>query len=110
MKQIMIGMVAVAMCVALSGCGDSPTARYEKAMSAVITDADEYQKELQYFKKLSKDEQIKGADYAEYFALLKKTTPLGMREIKKMVERQLEGMDANQRKKFLKKCHEEVGR
>ena len=94
----------------MTGCGKSDRERYMESMAQVLTDADEIAKETKHFDELSDEKKSKAADYAEYFAILKKTTNgvMSMRDIKKTVEKTFDGMTAEQRKEFLKKCRAEM--
>ena len=107
----MFAAFAALIAFGVTGCGKSNRDRFSESMAQVITDSDEIKKEMERFDKMDKDEQCKTADYAEYFALLKKASggALGMREIKKTVSKQFEGMSAEQRSEFLKKCRKEMG-
>lgn len=110
MKKLMLVVLVVAMGVVMTGCGKSDRERYMEAMSQVLTDADEIAKETKRFDELSDEKKSEAADYAEYFAILKKTTNglMSMRDMKKTVEETFDGMTAEQRKDFLKRFRAEM--
>lgn len=115
MNKLMMTVVCGALCIAMAGCGKSDRDRYIEAMSEVIpeTNKEEITKETEHFDSLpSAEEKCKAADFAEYFALLKKTSGgmMSMSDIKKMVSKTFDGMTAEQRKDFLKKCRDEMAR
>lgn len=112
MNKLMMVVTMLTLGVAVVGCGKSDRDRYLEAMSQVLTDKDEIAKETKRFDESSAEEQCKTADFAEYFALLKKTSGgmMSMRDIKKTVSKTFDGMTAEQRKDFLKKCRDEMAR
>lgn len=106
-EQTDMTVVCGALCIAMAGCGKSDRDRYIEAMSEVIpeTNKEEITKGTEHFDSLpSAEEKCKAADYAEYFAYLKRTTGGDMREIKKKVSKTFEGMSADARRNILKKC------
>ena len=110
MKRLLVSVLILSMSVVMSGCGKSDRDRYMEAIGQVLTDKDEIAKETKHFDEATKEKQCEYADYAEYFALLKKTSGgmMSMRDIKKTVGRTFEGMSAEQRKDFLAKCRAEA--
>lgn len=112
MKRLVMAVSALMLGVTMVGCGKSDRDRFLEAMNQVLTDKEEITRETKHFDESSAEDQCKQADYAEYFALLKKTSGgvMSMRDIKKTVSKTFEGMSAEQRKDYLKKCQEEMKR
>lgn len=107
MNKLMMVLVCGVLCIAMVGCGKSDRDRYIEAMSEVIpeTQKEEIEKEIKHFDSLnSAEEKCKAADYAEYFAYLKRTTGEDMQQIKRKVSKTFEGKSAEVRKNILKKC------
>lgn len=98
--------VLLGIAVMSTGCSKtpSPRERFCAAMHEVLSDAPEetLRKELEHFDKSDAEEQLKQADYAEYFAYLSKTTGLDMRTIKRTVSVSFEGKSAQERAEILK--------
>lgn len=114
MKKLLFSAFIAATCVVMTGCGPSNRDRLIEAMNQVITDQKELkrelEKELSNFDEASKDEQLKMADYAELFALIKKSSGnlLSMRELKTTVGKMFEDKSADERKELLKKYRAEI--
>jgi len=110
MRTLIVLSFVVGMSLGITGCGNSDRARFEDAIEQVVADKAEKAHEMDRFDKMSKEEQAKTADYAEYFAILKKTSggALDDRMIKKTVSKTFEGKDAVERAQFLKKVRAEM--
>ena len=97
---IMLGIAIIS-----TGCSKtpSPRERFIAAMHEVLGGAsEEVLREMEHFDKSDAEDQLKQADYAEYFAYLKKTSGADMRTIKHMVGTTFEGKSAQERAEILK--------
>lgn len=110
LRTMTVVVVLAIVFAGITGCGKSDRDRYEAAMAQVITSKEEKAREMEHFDKMDKAEQCKSADYAEYFAILKKTSggTLDNRTIKKTVGRAFEDKSADERAAFLKKVRAEM--